>query len=351
MPGDKKHYAVNFAERYRNESDGLNAFAALWRLVDLQEDILLVRKYIEISHPDGPPFYPWVGAEVVSYFAVGFVTCLEWHGRSRLVDLLTSFPTAFKTEDLKVMKEKTVVETVVANVTVASVVGAATNISSFQDYMGVFSRLFAAMKLPFDAYAAIKLERGDSGEPWVQENEIENLKELFRFRNDLVHEIGISRIGHHNLRERWDVESATEIGGLVERTIRALETVITAHAPAGFANVLGADGIPRSEIETLAEELPGLETKIAKAVASFADYDEDGFEKNSWAQACNLSKAHLDSELEFIENVTMLHSKYVDLKGPLKLALVKARHAYLCKILGELVGTYDMKNDGSIMRE
>lgn len=163
-----KHYAVDFAERYRDQVGGyLNVNAALWRLGDLIEDVKEVKGFLDTAFPDGPPFAPWVGAEVISYYAVGFVTCLEWHARSRLVDMLTFYPTAFQSEDLKMMKDKTVVETLTANVTVATVVGAATNISSLDNYMAVFSRLFSAFKVGGDPYDALKAVRPETKTPWV----------------------------------------------------------------------------------------------------------------------------------------------------------------------------------------
>jgi hypothetical protein len=61
--------------------------------------------------------------------------------------------------------------------------------------MGVFSRLLSTFDPQLNGFKAIKAERAGTGKPWVEEHEIDELKNLYSFRNDLVHEIGIHRIG------------------------------------------------------------------------------------------------------------------------------------------------------------
>jgi hypothetical protein len=124
VSGKEPHYAVQFATRYGSPTDNyLNAWTALIRLDELIEDAKTLKGHLDTVMPEENRWYPWVGAEIVSYYVVGFVTCLEWHARSRLVDLLTFKPTAAKSEDLRVVKDKVVLEMLAANVTVASIVG------------------------------------------------------------------------------------------------------------------------------------------------------------------------------------------------------------------------------------
>jgi hypothetical protein len=158
VSGKEPHYAVQFATRYGSRTDAfLNAWTAISRLDELIEDARTLKGHLDTVMPEETRWHPWVGAEIISYYAVGFVTCLEWHARSRLVDLLAFKPSAAKSEDLRVLKDKVILEMLATNVTIASTVGAATNISSFEDYMGVFSRLFSAFD-PQLAQTPIKVD-------------------------------------------------------------------------------------------------------------------------------------------------------------------------------------------------
>jgi hypothetical protein len=107
MPGKEPHHAVKFAMRYGSPTGlYLNAWTALTRLDELIEDARTLKAHLDTVMPEEARWHPWVGAEVVSYYAVGFVTCLEWHARSRLVDLLTFRPALAKSDDLKVVETK-----------------------------------------------------------------------------------------------------------------------------------------------------------------------------------------------------------------------------------------------------
>lgn len=341
MPENAKHHAVAFAERYSSRgTDYLNAAAALWRVGNLLDDAETLKKYLDIVVPEDQRWAPWVGAEVVSYYAVGLVTCLEWQARSRLVDLLTFFPAAFKTDDLRVMRDKVVVETLASNVTVAAVVGAATNISTFDDYTSVFSRLFAAFGMKQSVYDVIKANNPETDAAWVEPREIEIIQNLYRFRNDLVHEIGIERVGHFNVRERWNPSEAINTIQLVQKMMRAIEASITASAPAGFPNLLDSDGLPKSELIRVEQEIRELENELSKLI----DYFEDGSEysQSNFVAANSAAASYIRSELDFIEGWPILFNRYVEMKEPLKLALVHSRQAYLKAIVETVGSVYEL---------
>ena len=337
MPTNGPHFAVVFAERYESPVDNyLNAWTAIYRLEELIGDAKTLKGYFDTVIPEDTRWYPWVGAEIISYYVIGFVTCLEWHARSRLVDLLSFKPSAAKSDDLRVLKDKVILEMLKNNVTIASIVGAATNISSFEDYMAVFSRIFSALDTKLDAFKAIKAECADTGKPWIEECEIKQLEYLYSFRNELVHEIGINRVGHWNVRERWDPDEAIRTGELVHRMMRAIEASITAKMPPGFPNILGADGFPASEWQRLRQELPILEAEVARITTVFT---EEKIERDENWQPANAAAAdYLDKELHFIDNASMFHYRYGDMREPLRLALIKSRHAYLKSII-KIVGS------------
>jgi uncharacterized protein (UPF0248 family) len=339
------HYAVQFANRYKLPTDGyLNAWTALVRLDELIEDAKNTKSYLDAAMPEDDRWHPWVGAEIVSYYAVGFVTCLEWHARSRLVDLLTFKPSAARSEDLKIIKDKVVLDMLSANVTVASIVGAATNISSFEDYMNVFSRLFAIFKSKKDAYSAIKSKSKGNKKQSIKGNEIEKMKNLYIFRNDLVHEIGIHRIGHINVRNSLAPADVIEMGELVRRTMLAIESIISIEAPPGFPNMLDKDGVPISEWKQLEKEIPMLENRVAKIRTAFSDQILET--DYTWLSAKAASENHIKNEMEFIDNAMIFHNRYVEMREPIKLALIKSRYSYLKSII-EIVGSVWMIDEAA----
>ena len=82
MTDKKLDKDVSFSARHnRSIHRTLNAHSCLWRVNNLIYDLDRVRtayeKCDEIHHSRNSGF------EVSSFYAVGYVTCLEWHGRSR----------------------------------------------------------------------------------------------------------------------------------------------------------------------------------------------------------------------------------------------------------------------------
>lgn len=335
MSGKELHHAVKFANRY-GSGKYLSAWTALFRLDELLEDAVALKAHLDKLEPKEDRSAPWFGLEIVSYYPVGYVTCLEWHARSRLVDFLSFNPSAFKPEDLKVVKDKVVVEMLAANLTVASVVGAATNVSSFEDYMRIFSRLLSSVDPRLDAFKAITAERTDTRKPWVEEHEIGELKNLYTFRNELVHEIGIHRVGHQNVRDCLDPAETIRIGQLVRRVIQALEASLSASMQPGFPNLLGDDGFPLSEWQRLKEELPELEREIGRLTTEFTETGVEADE--NWEVAVAASEQYLAKEMQFLDRASMFHSRYIEMRDPLRVALIKSRHAYLKELLAMIYG-------------
>src|SRR5438093_12323115 len=100
------HHLVQFATRHA--IGGLrtfDAFSALWRaenLVDDAERLLTLQKHVRGSEFEFGSYRSTY--EIFGYFAVGLVTCLEWHARSRLVDLLTFKPSCIEKKDFDQLK-------------------------------------------------------------------------------------------------------------------------------------------------------------------------------------------------------------------------------------------------------
>src|SRR5689334_23038480 len=101
------HHLVAFASYYKQTHfKTLNAASALWRAKALFEDATAFSKFLEEAKQKGLILGTGWGAEVFSYYAVGYVTCLEWHARSRLVDAMLFRPSIIETSDLsRIAKE------------------------------------------------------------------------------------------------------------------------------------------------------------------------------------------------------------------------------------------------------
>src|SRR5947209_7662674 len=103
QPARNIHYSVEFASRYeRTPFKTLTAAAALWRADELAYDARLLDELRTAGEEKDVQFGNRLGTyEIISYYAVGLVTCLEWHARSRLVDLMMFQPTSIEASDLK----------------------------------------------------------------------------------------------------------------------------------------------------------------------------------------------------------------------------------------------------------
>jgi hypothetical protein len=222
-----------------------------------------------------------------------------------------------------------------ANVTVAGMVGAATNVSSLDAYMGIFDRVLEGLSIPLKSFDAVTKKQQKSRKPLISGDEIAELKLLYEFRNDLVHEIDISILGHPNIRDSWSPDDAIRIGEIVCRLMKGLEDTLTKRAPRDFPNLLDADFRPVSRYDVVLAELPKLEAQLQQLVTELADNPNLSVD-DQWEQAKAAASTYLAAEEEFLEQTPILHSQYEDLRSPLKCALVQSRYAYLKAILDVL---------------
>ncbi|UIN34043.1 hypothetical protein [Methylobacterium oryzae] len=346
VSGKAPHYAVKFAERYGSPADNyLNAGAALYRLDELLEDAKNLKDNFDKWVPEDNRWAPWVGSEIISYYGVAFVTCLEWHARSRLVDLLTFKPSAAKTDDLRVIKEKVVIEMFAANVTLPAIVGAVTSVSNLDDYLNIFARIFEALGQQIDAWAALKAERPGTGKPWVETVEFDDLYNLYSSRHDLVHEIGITRIGHINVRDRLSPNEALRIGDIVQRSMLAIESALTRVAPADFPNLLDIQGQPVSTLSHIEEEIGRLEKSVGTMTTAFTDEPVEA--DPNWGPAKTAAADYLAQERKFIDGASMLHNRYVEMREPLRIALAKSRLDYLRSVIDMVGEVWDVSSPPS----
>jgi hypothetical protein len=139
LANKKRHYHVDFAARYaRTHFPTLNAYSSIWRIESLIEDTRMLDELRELAEAKDIRFGNRMRTyEIVDYFPVGFVTCLEWHARSRIVDLLTFAPACIDAKDVRTIDKDALSQMAAANVTLPHIVGATTRISGIQDYISI----------------------------------------------------------------------------------------------------------------------------------------------------------------------------------------------------------------------
>jgi hypothetical protein len=145
MKEPKTHHLVRFASRYASTRfKTLNAASALRRADSLVDDAASILELKNVSQTKEIPFGSRHRTyEIVSYFAVGLVTCLEWHARSRLVDIMMFRPSSIQTTDLKNIATLALSQMVTEGATIPHLLGAAANVSRIHEYLLIFRRVFA----------------------------------------------------------------------------------------------------------------------------------------------------------------------------------------------------------------
>src|SRR5258708_8405856 len=80
----KRHYHVDFAARCaRMHFPTLSAFSSIWRIESLIQDTRMLDELRELAEANEIRFGNRMRTyEIVDYFPVGFVTCLDWHAHA-----------------------------------------------------------------------------------------------------------------------------------------------------------------------------------------------------------------------------------------------------------------------------
>lgn len=341
MKGDEDHPLITFAGKYSNPLfDYLNAGIAIARAEALLEDAKKVSLLLETDCPEHQRWYPWFGAEAISYYAVGYVTCLEWHAKSRLVDLLSFQPSALALDDVqKTITSKLILQMVKQQASVTQLVGAALKVGSFDAYLSVMTRVFKELNFPFTLNDWLTGNAADARVCWVKGSQLKKIYDLFEFRHSLVHEIGISTMGHPNVRDAWTTNDAKSIGELVLSLMCGIEAALTQYAPNLFPNLLSEDRWPVSLADTLKIEYERMDSEINAAVCN-TDWN-DVSTAEAWQIARSKFSDYMEAEENFISTAGLLHWRYFDARTPLHVRLLRYRIGFL----EELSSHLDMADD------
>jgi hypothetical protein len=334
MSQPRTHHLVDFASRYAvTRFKTLNAAAAIWRAESLVQDAEALTDLKSSADAAKIAFGNIRSSyEVINYFVVGFVTCLEWHARSRLVDIMLFRPSCIQTSDVKNIATLALSQMVAEGVTVPHLLGAASHVSHISEYLEIFKRVFNELGIAEIIEGQLRntpteidlyLEEADNSLYGV-------LDELFDLRNRLVHEINLSIIGHPSLRDIWEPARAVEFGKAVVAAMRLVETKITEHSPKNFPNRLDAEGYAEDEVEKLKAGISTIETELNVMLTGW-----EGLE-GAWKEALKASVASQEKELSFIEQAEFLRPvMHLDMRRDIQIEYLKTRLAYLTLLKSE----------------
>jgi len=314
---------IDFAKRHLTEVSTFTAASTIQRLENLLEDIRDVSKILQpiLNERAVPNFF-----EFTSYYKVGFVTCLEWHAKSRLYDMFCFDPKTIKADDLKqATSSDKLINMVAEGLNIPHLLAGSTSISTKNSYISAMDRVLSAVGVPKSDMAKIL----DSDKNGTKLGQV--LEELYIDRNDLVHEIGLQTIGHRNIRHFTSFEEALELGERLLEMIMGFENILTRYAPLEFPNKVDTDGLAMSEVEVLNKLISTMEDKIEKAVSMDED---DILQLEEWHREVSKNRKTLDEELQFIDSINIAGSHYYDTKPFIKATLLKQRMHYL-KLISE----------------
>ena len=135
---------IEFAKKHiTTDTSTFDARSAIIRLENLLDDVDQVQMVLEpiLEERMKPAFF-----EFVSYYKVGFVTCLEWHAKSRLFDLFNFDPSVITNNDVKQgLSNSNITQMVSEKLSIPHLLVGSFNITSLEKYVNVIERVFSAL--------------------------------------------------------------------------------------------------------------------------------------------------------------------------------------------------------------
>jgi len=323
-----KNPQIEFAKR--NIIHGLstfNAWSALQRLQLLIDDINELKEILSPTLEERiyPSFF-----EISSYYQVGIVTCLEWHAKSRLFDLLNYNPKLVRQEDIKqLLNNPNILGMTYEGLTIPHLVASAGNIATVEKYVSVISRVLSQFK-PKVNLGEILGRKTSS-----QESYESLLRSLFNDRNQLVHEITLSDIGHRNIRYYKSFDEVLSIALIVDNIIKEIEVQLSASAPYDFPNLLDSSHVAVTKTEVLKRRITEAEAVIREAISS--GVLTDIFSLDQWDTIIENHHHYLEKEEQFIDSMSFPGYQYYDPKHNILERLLECRLEYLVKLRDEVL--------------
>lgn len=323
MTGSQTYNHFDFANRhFKGLFDTLNAASAISRAEQLLSDIKQMKSILAAS----PNLDAWHRLEFPNYYIVGLVTCLEWHSRSRLHDLLKYDPKNFSSDDVKSLSGSKLETLLQENFTVAQLVSASTLVSDFNKYIAIFDRILKYLKIKESVADIVKL---DSKNPRRIFGQFEG---LFVRRHLLVHEIDPTQIGSWGIRESLSLEEAEELAQAVIDLMMRIESAISKAAKRDFPNLIYAE-TKKVRAERLLDMILEIEDELIRKIQRSVLNDSI---LDKFVKSIESSRDHINVETEIISNLEYPGQKYYDLRTPLINALYEGRLAYVSRLAKEL---------------
>lgn len=321
------HPAVTFAVGYSQSWSTLNASAAISRCDSFLRDIELARQSMR-KLKSADEWAPHFGLEIFSYYPVGFVTCLEWHARARLVDLFNFKPSCIEVEDLRGnINDKVLSQMVAAGVGVPEIMGASLSVGSAEVYFSTIRRVFTELSISSNQANILMSLRSDS-----VDNPMEVLRDLFERRHRLIHEISLGEVGSWMMRDNIDLDEAARLGKLVLMLMKRIEAEITAQTPANFPNRLTIDGDLEDPSDYLDREIVRLQNEIANSIKVNPEIAGDLVTPDVWRKEIEASASASIASTEFLQSCNFAGQRHFDSRGPLLVSLKINRVRYLTKL-------------------
>lgn len=340
----KQNKLIGFAEKYeRNPWSTLDAHSALIRLEDMQNEIETLQK--TICEVTDSPTYNSSQYEIFSYYAVSFVTCLEWHARSRIVDVFSYFPDCIEKTDLdNRIPQKLFAEAIKSNLTLPYLLGATYQIGSLDDYLNAFRRVADGLQLTLDPYELLKVSLRDQ-----KNEELDNfmeLKRLFEFRHELVHEISLANIGGITVKDGLSLEDAGNFAKLTRKAMMCFESWLFENAPTGFPNKIDHNGNPTYNLEEYDRRIEELERQILQKYEKFFGdslYEDDQKQEEimRFKSSALKFKEYADASDEMCRETELIPRRYNMMNTIFGSDIRMERIRYLERFLGEFGDWYE----------
>jgi hypothetical protein len=333
---------TSFAKSYGGDNSYLDAHVAISRCEQLLDDLDTLEAVAFDADP-AKHHLPFFHFEIVSYYAVAFVTCLEWHARSRLVDSTAFSPGLITAESFQAISKQTLAAMMRENVTVHHVMGALLKISDLDEYSEVLkTKVLVPLGCHLDPRKMLETvsdeERAAVGFD-KDENLLTLVTDLYWFRHHLVHEISILTAGPYTIRETISIGQARKFGRAVLVLMRLVERQITKFAPKHFPHVLDDKFEPVLEHETLLERIKTTEDRIERTLRERAEEDVLA----SWQETKAAERAAFEKQSQFIE-LAIPRLRYIDPIGEMQVLALRKKLEMLTALATE-IGVPDPPED------
>lgn len=290
----------------------------------MDEDLNTLSRMAKLYKESGE-FLPYYKLEIVSYYAVCCVTCLEWHARSRLKDMFTYKPELIDLKDMQInVGSGTLSQMVQKRLTIPDYIAAGVSVSSIDKYVSIFQRILDGIGSRRKSMLVLNENSFD-----VPNYDI--LNDVFQFRNGIVHEIDYTIIGSYSQRSNIGIDEAIKILSLTRRVIQNYEHEISNCTDDLFPNKLDEKFNLTNRKSAIEKEILRISYEISEQLNNNDDFDE-AYE--DWRALMRAFLGFYQANEKFVDGLRLPGWRYMDPRYPLRARVRVAVLEYL-KLLRE----------------